>query len=494
MFSSCGHLAGEATATDDVQSRQYADLATAARVNCIRLTLALCVGFVLHMQILEAVVECEGVVHEEALIQVIFLHSRLQGLLYAEEMAVVNKALAVHCDVFVPCHGQPRAVRAEFGRVRFPEEELRKRIGIFGGEGADCGERVAPSSLPKVLLVMLMRALRVPMDRPWGYPQRLLNVFAESYRAAADSLTMIELCWPMLMPLGYMQVRWLLIFAFAFLHPFSMDAGEGTLENVVMPFWVVWGITSVTVLTEQIQEPLGMDHTDMDLMANLHGMEVAASCAFDAFEQRRSTLNCTFARTVASLGSTPPPSSHPEMPSRRFQDFFRWAPTPTPQLSLSLRTHGPVEAVNIVQLGEDTGLITSTRKLLRRVFKRGKSAENLPEYEAPTQCPSFWSAVLGFSETQIWSDSQLSAYYLVCRDVAQDNTGATASKATDLPEQPRRGACQHAEWTAHAFAMLQGHAAASLVGVQMQDDTERSVLELHTFADGAQPLISSAAP
>ncbi|CAJ1405662.1 unnamed protein product, partial [Effrenium voratum] len=79
------------------QMRLHGELATAIRIHVVRLTIAFGVSVLLYFRILTAMAEYQGILEDEDLVQVVFLHSRLQALLYEEEMEVVDQYVA--CSV-----------------------------------------------------------------------------------------------------------------------------------------------------------------------------------------------------------------------------------------------------------------------------------------------------------------------------------------------------------------------------------------------------------
>ncbi|CAJ1382888.1 unnamed protein product, partial [Effrenium voratum] len=66
------------------QMRLHGELATAIRIHVVRLTIAFGVSVLLYFRILTAMAEYQGILEDEDLVQVVFLHSRLQALLYEE--------------------------------------------------------------------------------------------------------------------------------------------------------------------------------------------------------------------------------------------------------------------------------------------------------------------------------------------------------------------------------------------------------------------------
>eukprot|EP00811_Abedinium_folium_P033840 NODE_6774_length_1640_cov_3.545274.p1 GENE.NODE_6774_length_1640_cov_3.545274~~NODE_6774_length_1640_cov_3.545274.p1 ORF type:complete len:213 (+),score=62.88 NODE_6774_length_1640_cov_3.545274:441-1079(+) len=191
-------------------------------------------------------------------------------------------------------------------------------------------------------------------------------------------------------------------------------------------------------------------------------------------------------------------------PVRCFHDYFCWAPTPTIVLSRCLQSHGQVAAVHMVNFAEATGLIANARSMLRAIFKRDvrnvsaptTSSEAGGNYmaipaEARDDFTNFTAPAMRSVEDQIRNDNNLCEYYIVFRCISEPHryggaatpkaNGGSSGEAVELPPSPPASSMEHerhALWREHAARLLEGHGAASLIGVQTEDDTERSLLEL----------------
>ncbi|CAE7343488.1 trpD [Symbiodinium sp. CCMP2456] len=75
--------------------RLQGELASAVRIHVVRLTIAFGVSVLLYFRVLCALSDAQGVLEEEDLVQIVFLHCRLQALLYEEEMEVVDQYVGI---------------------------------------------------------------------------------------------------------------------------------------------------------------------------------------------------------------------------------------------------------------------------------------------------------------------------------------------------------------------------------------------------------------
>eukprot|EP00439_Symbiodinium_sp_Y106_P013526 s7166_g1.t4 len=97
--------------------RLHGELASAVRIHVVRLTIAFGVSVLLYFRVLCALSDAQGVLEEEDLVQIVFLHCRLQALLYEEEMEVVDQYVGITRETDGSYDGEAE-YRAEVGRFR----------------------------------------------------------------------------------------------------------------------------------------------------------------------------------------------------------------------------------------------------------------------------------------------------------------------------------------------------------------------------------------
>eukprot|EP00928_Gymnodinium_smaydae_P093891 TRINITY_DN7824_c0_g2_i1.p1 TRINITY_DN7824_c0_g2~~TRINITY_DN7824_c0_g2_i1.p1 ORF type:complete len:315 (-),score=65.92 TRINITY_DN7824_c0_g2_i1:480-1424(-) len=196
MSTACFSLKGRDGAPKEKAS-EYGELAICAKINIVRLTMAFGISFMIHCRIVEAVSDAAGELEEEVMEQLLFLHTRLQGLLYAKEMELVDRALYITCEL------------AENGN-KLQTEVCRHHLAgelqgdpVVGDLGDEDGKTVAP--LPKVTLMLLRHALMHPVCKVWGYPERLINVFVGMSTQIVGHLGSLHNVMAIPVPLLYIQ-------------------------------------------------------------------------------------------------------------------------------------------------------------------------------------------------------------------------------------------------------------------------------------------------
>eukprot|EP00434_Breviolum_minutum_P001977 symbB.v1.2.001748.t2/scaffold94.1/size335129/12 len=222
------------------------------------------------------------------LVQIIFLHSRLQSLLYEEEMEIIDRYMCISRESDKQGEAE---YRAEVNRFRIARQRagllLRPRVaGDLSDEGcqfvAQSSDIVPP--LPKVVLSMLMEACHLPMGQKWGYHERVLTIISSICADALDQLTHLSGLIFRPVSLAYYQHCRVIVVIFSFMWPLVTALGEDNLgsvfDNVIFPFVVYWAMSGLERLAEMMENPVGDDDTDINLYQQLHQLEVHGSSRF----------------------------------------------------------------------------------------------------------------------------------------------------------------------------------------------------------------------
>eukprot|EP00747_Dinoflagellata_sp_TGD_P184452 gnl/TRDRNA2_/TRDRNA2_40064_c0_seq1.p1 gnl/TRDRNA2_/TRDRNA2_40064_c0~~gnl/TRDRNA2_/TRDRNA2_40064_c0_seq1.p1 ORF type:complete len:639 (+),score=113.47 gnl/TRDRNA2_/TRDRNA2_40064_c0_seq1:67-1983(+) len=345
------------------------DLGTLVKVNVIRLTMALAISWVIHCRLLDAASAAEGVLGEDDLHQIVYLYFRLEGMLYAKEMELIDQALCITCE---SCDfqgqdgerrlkdGDDRTYRVEVNRYRTSKELADENSERFLG-GATQGDAMTSMPLPKVILMMLGDLLMQPLDLDWGYPQRMMNAFLRCQESITDLIADLNILVANPLPLAYLQHCRCLLLIFAVCYPMSVPPSEGLTDNIVMPFFIFWSMLGFEYLGEMLENPLGDDETDLNLMEFLHNLEVSAKYFYDVSEIHRVNMRQLLWQQLdewnvkdptaqkgadgGALGAGPGGSF---LPKRPFETFFRWTPMPKKQVEDAIHSHGNVDSVHMI--------------------------------------------------------------------------------------------------------------------------------------------------
>mmetsp|Transcript_170281 Transcript_170281/g.546157 ORF Transcript_170281/g.546157 Transcript_170281/m.546157 type:complete len:981 (+) Transcript_170281:125-3067(+) len=508
---------------EECKLKDFAEIAIVAKINVVRLTLALALSFVAHCWLLDAAAGSQGAMDEDVLLQVVFLCIRLEGLLYPEEMRLVDEALSITKEVDTPAgpqssglrrpsagtggiaeqlrrlleEGVPQETRSLSSCVRatrwlqamvgaidddeqpvFRAEVNRHRFKDRGmplfGRQAGVGERsVVP--LPKVLAQLLLDLTMMPVAKAWGYPERFMNFFVSKISNAVSHMEELSRLVSQPLPLAYLQHCRLLLFIYAILCPMSVDPLEGLFENIIMPLLTFATLYGFELLAADLENPLGFDEMDLNLLGMVHSLEVISHQCFDFSEEGRIESRKALRRPLLDFGLTSGveglrrlrPISGPRR--QQFTDFFAWQPIPTSVLSPLIQCHGHVDSVHLAW-ANGRGL----RKLLRGSLQRGSRRSHDGGMYAQLSNRDAESPLEGVDSEdgdmlgEFNDDPMLWCHYLCLRRPALGDDGAPSSQT------------QRQCWSTQLQPMLRSTAAGALFPRRNGDtdvpDSERTEL------------------
>lgn len=461
----------------------HGELASMVRIHVVRLTIAFGVSCLLYFRILTALADAQGVLEEEDLVQIVFLHSRLQALLYEEEMELVDQYMGISRETDGGA-GSEAEYRAETGRFRIAAQcsgLLMRPRKAGNNEEEDC--RFVPQSsdivppLPKVILSMLVETCHTPLAQKWGYPERVLNLIASISADALDQLTHLSGLIARPVSLAYYQHCRVIVVIFSFMLPLVTEVGEDLIgsifDNIVFPFVIYWAMSGLERLAEMMENPVGDDDTDINLLQQLHELEVGAQLAIELCENRRSMLRRTLAKVCPSCSETSKfwKNKPPLVPPIHFEDYFCWLPIPAAIAEGMVMKHGHVDHVHWAFFeGHIAEFRTFLRKALRRHTPGRRSAyEAIPQDASAEELKVYPEAEMDSTMGMIQRDTNQFWHYLAFRPVL---SGLHAQG--ELSRQ--------ALWKKRIVHMLGQDHPASLLLETESPDSARSVL--------LQPLVS----
>ncbi|CAE8740305.1 unnamed protein product [Polarella glacialis] len=381
---------------DETARQQMSDLAVVAKVNCIRLSLALAISLVMHCWLTDAASSAFGEVDSEMLSQIIFLATRLESLLYQEEIELLANSLSITREPASASQtgseplavmllrwlrldscptqdsSEPSLFRVEVNRYRLSHHLLDTQL--FGEEDGS-PRTIIP--LPKVLLNLLLDACLQPASKKWGFPERMMNIFVNgigTINYQIEEMTQL-VCGPV--PLSYVQLCRLLLFAYSIVVPLSQDTSQGITDNIVMPLFAFTTLYGIEVLSCMMENPLGDDELDLNLMSMIHSLEIVSQHAFDLSECGRRQARLALRRPLVDFAMQTQPSDLVRMGAETrdpiiFERFFSWKPMPSLVLEKIFRSHGHASVVHKAMLGGQG--TDGLRLLLRKVLPRGASS------------------------------------------------------------------------------------------------------------------------
>ncbi|CAE7251790.1 GCS1 [Symbiodinium sp. CCMP2592] len=459
----------------------HGELASMVRIHVVRLTIAFGVSCLLYFRILTALADAQGVLEEEDLVQIVFLHSRLQALLYEEEMELVDQYMGISRETDGAA-GSEAEYRAETGRFRIAAQcsgLLMRPRKAGNNEEEDCcfvpqSSDIIPP-LPKVILSMLVETCHTPLAQKWGYPERVLNLIASISADALDQLTHLSGLIARPVSLAYYQHCRVIVVIFSFMLPLVTEVGEdrrqspgrvlglfdlsgfgskrfpnvagsqrrqvlkifrvrgdfgedllgSIFDNIVFPFVIYWAagprMFSGKWLAEMMENPVGDDDTDINLLQQLHELEVGAQLAIELCENRRSMLRRTLAKVCPSCSETSKfwKNKPPLVPPIHFEDYFCWLPIPAAIAEGMVMKHGHVDHVHWAFFeGHIAEFRTFLRKALRRHTPGRRSAyEAIPQDASAEELKVYPEAEMDSTMGMIQRDTNQFWHYLAFRPV-----------------------------------------------------------------------------
>lgn len=488
----CVSIAGPKT-TDPLEVQlAHAEAALVTKLNVIRMSLAFAVSFVFHSTMITAVTECQGEMSEVSLQDLIFLRHRLQGLLYTKEMHMVDKAICIvqeeqsppdpeqnHCWTWWQGHSDEGPGHIYRGEVRRHQPSEHDRSHWLLGaslEGSEDTEQIDPNAsisllhLPKVIMPMLMLALKEAVGKPWGFNDRAWSMFSRYLMAAKFSISVIHSMSATPTPLPYVQLSHLLVLIFAIFYPLTIDVDSGLCDTLVMPLVIFFTIQGFDQLAKMLESATGHDVTDLNFMELIHNLEIQAKYAFDSSEIYQAALQESLEMPIRSFNfraakeSMIPRVQLKGLP-RPFSSYFQWIPMPTVILESLFQAHGHADALQQVSRCKGKAKL---RKLLRMAMHRQHGGSIYNSLEEGDDDEDVGEAV-----KLIRQDPNLFSHYLVFSGVYNHRGSLHDSEA---PHERQA----HATWKHHVGGILAGHSAGRLFG-RGPDESDRSALT--TFRD-----------
>jgi hypothetical protein len=452
-------------------------MAVAAKVNCIRLVLAYAISIVLHFQLLDAAADTSGELDDVGVKQVLFLYCRLRKFLHDEEMEILDHSISVLRDAQP---GFEARYRAEMCRFRLLNDPYCDHlVGLSEADRTSGGVTIVPA--PKVIMSMLTQALLRPSDQPWGYQSRMYSILARTTLKLVNESMHLESIIMSPTPLPYLQHCRVLFALFSIMFPMSMDTDKGFFANVGLPLILFWAITGFEVLSGALENPLGNEDTDMNVLEKVHALECNVEHIFNCSECNKAPLHHALLKTESLVmgeryaGQPASVTSHQADSTKSFRSYFRWIPFPTTVLSDLMDSHGDVAQIHALRLSPKAFLPNfKLRTLLRKSLYRRKKL-----------CGRTYEAVNTKGEeseneddhpVDFNKDPNYFCHYLEFLGAADVAPALLEEHLGDGCSAPR----QHGEaWRKRVLELLDDHSASLLLKKASEEDTERSIM-MHT--------------
>mmetsp|Transcript_140489 Transcript_140489/g.436857 ORF Transcript_140489/g.436857 Transcript_140489/m.436857 type:complete len:617 (+) Transcript_140489:3-1853(+) len=391
---SMNHLAccyaGAAQGGLESLSPEQLRLTVATQVHVARLTLAIAVAFALHRYTVESAVTGKAIT-DDCHVAILFQLTRLRGLLLEPEVPLVDASTGLLVARATPdsetrrcggrccvcgCSGScccaggtPMRLWVNFRfhsgllcpelSPLFPPHEGRVESSSrancmrqVSGESIDSQEdgfgawQVMGTSLMLPLAQLLRHHIAAATCKPWGFPERFLNLFEGNLQHVTRVIDGLEELVSMPLPMAYLQQRKMLFLAFIFVYPMTLPNADGWWTNVITPSLIFMAMAGFESVAEMLENPLGDDSEDLNIDEMLHDFEVRVSKALGIAEERMGRLQEASQELLEQMplpGDSPKamPSEHVDELRRLsrswgFDAHFVWRPVPPQVLVRSM--------------------------------------------------------------------------------------------------------------------------------------------------------------
>merc|ERR1719502_1845815 len=91
--------------------------------------------------------------------------------------------------------------------------------------------------------------------------------FANSYEAVDRMVTIPQ-------PSPYVNLCYMLVSVFIMSYPLEVNVEEGIWANVILPWCICLSMIGLSVVAQELENPVGDDTTDLNLLEMVHALEV----------------------------------------------------------------------------------------------------------------------------------------------------------------------------------------------------------------------------
>jgi len=283
-----GIICSYSNSLDDKPESQSLVLAT--QVHVARLMIAMGVALKFHCRTAENAL-LGGKLSPEKAPLVLFDYFRIKGLLCSREQAILHSAcglkFAEESNQF-SFHVQ-YAYRSRQDRYAHRDSEIAFPSRDERGEDDDISSGSGGIPLP----VVIMQFFRIHMGkaiREKIMVERVLNLIEGNLRGIETSFSQLDQLIVMPLPLAYLQHCKVIFLAFVIVYPLTLDTFDGFWANVISPGLICMALFGLEVLADAMENPLGDDVLDMNVMEMIHELELRIQKTFNISVAHRELL------------------------------------------------------------------------------------------------------------------------------------------------------------------------------------------------------------
>jgi len=242
-----------------------------ARVDLMRLTIALAVSFKLHTRIcLEGY--CFGSISKENKWLIDYDRLRLRQLLTDMEFRIVDAYIGIDDPNRVSADKALKKLVNQFRNSTEPPESWPDEF--------ECS--IEPTIRPTVIIIFLLREAvlrnmnQAINDQPWGIKERFVPALSTLLDQSQKWYEMVNQIITTPLPLPYANLCKTLLALFLLSLPFFVDYKLGRFANTVVPPMVSLALLGIDAIATELENPFGDDANDLDVLELIHVLESEA--------------------------------------------------------------------------------------------------------------------------------------------------------------------------------------------------------------------------
>jgi len=259
---------------------------------------------------------------------------RLKGLLYENEFALVQKVSGLRQ---LDEYDDATKIMVDFTHfhnsdvVQDNRSTSSSTATNVGASRNDISGHAA-CALPVALLQIMRGMLMQPMSQKWGYPERVINLLEAHISTVSNCFEQLDRLITIPLPLAYLQHCKILFLIFVGIYPLTINTLHGVWANVFSPCCLFMALLGFEVLADEMENPIGDDTIDLNVMRMIHELEGRCCEIFDICELRRATLFKDLTSPLQDMGMDVISREHRRKDdiavAGDFSYHFTWLPLP----------------------------------------------------------------------------------------------------------------------------------------------------------------------
>jgi len=129
-----------------------------------------------------------------------------------------------------------------------------------------------------------------PLCQKWGYPERILNLLEPHLGQISGNFEGVDRLITIPLPLAYLQHCKVMFLTFVMVYPLTIETSYGIWANIFSPCCLFIALLGFEVLADEMENPVGDDSMDLNVMRMIHDLEGRCSEIFTISQVLRPAL------------------------------------------------------------------------------------------------------------------------------------------------------------------------------------------------------------